>query len=90
MQVVKGGGRMERAAAAGRRGRQQLDGEGSGGGKEMAVAAGRRGWQAGSRGMERVAAGARSRWVDSVGVSVGRQHVGYEIHTGMGIGSMGA
>ena len=54
------------------------------------MVAGQRGWRAGGGGMERVAAGARRGWVDGVGISVGGQHVGCEIRTGMGIGSMGA
>ena len=70
--------------------RRWLDGEGGGGGMERVVVAGRRGWRAGGGGMERVAVGARRGWVDGVGVSVGGQHVGCEIRTGMGIGSMGA
>ena len=54
------------------------------------MAVGQRGRRASGGGMERVVEGARRGWVDGVGVSVGGQHVGCEIRTGMGIGSMGA
>ena len=75
---------MERAAG------QQRGHEEGGGRMGRVVAAGRRGQQAGGGGMERVAVGAWRGWVDGVGVSVGGQHVGCEIRTGMGIGSVGA
>ena len=69
VQVVKGGGGMERVVVAGWRGWWRRDREGGG------------------SGMERVVVGAWRGWADGVGVSVGGQHVGCEIHTDMRIGS---
>ena len=79
---------MERAVAVGQRGQWRRDGEG--GGTERVAGWQRRHGEGGGGGMERVAVGAQRGWADSVGVSVGGQHVGCEIHTSMGIGSVGA
>ena len=76
--------------AAGWRGRWWQDGEGGGGGTERVAGQQQGHGEGGGGGMERVAAGAWRGWADSIGVSVGGQHVGCEICTGMGIGSVGA
>ena len=58
------------------------DGEGGGSGTERVAGQ----W----RGHGEGGGGAQRGWVDSIGISVGGQHVGCEIRTSMGIGSVGA